>query len=389
MARLDHIGIAVDDVESVIECFDDLLGIRPYKDEPVPRQEVRTHFLDTTIGKLEFLESLEDGSPVHKYLERWGEGVHHVAFEVTDLEATMERLHDAGFTLVNETPQPGADDKRVAFVHPRETHGVLVEFCETKTPPSWTPETVPHRDGELAYYAQGNPDNPCILFLHGAGGTTLLDTAPLMRHLVSQYHVVGVDLTGHGDTSLPEDGTVNMDRFVEDVHTALDAVDCSSCHLFGFSLGSSVALKVAAESPDRVERLALFAPNGRWNNELVDTLNSHLNFDALKRRIPKQAERLVRYHRDAERLFPLLQDFVASLPSANEDMIATLGRVSQPTLVAGLDEDLLFSVEAIQFVYDNLEKARLAILPGEQHRLVHDTVDLLVPLLHRHFGTAE
>lgn len=389
MAQLDHIGIAVDDVESVIECFDDLLGIRPYKDEPVPRQEVRTHFLDTTVGKLEFLESLEEGSPVHKYLERWGEGVHHVAFEVADLEATMKRLDDAGFTLVNETPQPGADDKRVAFVHPRETHGVLVEFCETKTPPSWTPETVPHRNGDLAYYEQGDPENPCILFLHGAGGTTLLDTAPLMRPLVSRYHVVGVDLTGHGDTSLPEDETVNMDRFVEDVHAALDAVDRSSCHLFGFSLGSSVALKLAAEFPDRVDRMALFAPNGRWNNELVDTLNSHLNFDALKRHIPKQAERLVHYHQDAERLFPLLQDFVESLPSANEDMIATLDRVSQPTLVAGLDEDLLFSVEATQFVYENLSNARLAILPGEQHRLVNDTVELLVPLLRRHFGKAD
>jgi methylmalonyl-CoA epimerase len=389
MARLDHIGIAVDDVESVIECFDDLLGIRPYKDEMVPRQEVRTHFLDTTIGKLEFLESLEENSPVHKYLEQWGEGVHHVAFEVADLEATMERLDDAGFTLVNETPQPGADDKRVAFVHPRETHGVLVEFCETKTPPSWTPETVPHRNGDLAYYEQGNPENPCILFLHGAGGTTLLDTAPLMRPLVSRYHVVGVDLCGHGDTSLPEDETVSMDRFVDDVQTALDAVGRSSCHLFGFSLGSSVALQLAAESPDRVDRMALFAPNGRWNNELVDTLNSHLNFDALKRHIPKQAERLVRYHQDAERLFPILQDFVESLPSANEDMIATLDRVSQPTLVAGLDEDLLFSVEATQFVYENLSNARLAILPGEQHRLVHDTVELLVPLLHRHFDKAD
>lgn len=388
MAQLDHIGIAVDDVSTVIECFDDLLGIRPYKDEMVPRQEVRTHFLDTSIGKLEFLESLEDGSPIHKYLERWGEGVHHVAFEVNDLEATIDRLLDAGFTLVNETPQPGGDDKRVAFVHPRDTHGVLVEFCETNTPPSWTPETVAHRDGELAYYEQGSPDNPCLLFLHGAGGTTLLDTAPLMRHLVSQYHVVGVDLCGHGDTSLPDDDTVSLNRFVEDVRAALDAVDRSSCSLFGFSLGSSVALKMAAESPDRVDRLALFAPNGRWNNELVDTLNSHLNFDALKRHIPKQAERLIRHHQDAERLFPLLQDFVESLPSANEDLIATLDRVSQPTLVTGLDEDLLFSVEATQFVYDNLENARLSILPGEQHRLVNDTVELLVPLLHRHFGTA-
>jgi methylmalonyl-CoA epimerase len=388
MARLDHIGIATDDVNAVIDCFDDLLGIRPYKAEDVPLQDVRTHFLDTTIGKLELLESLDDGSPVQTYLEQWGEGVHHVAFEVNDLEGTMDRLDDAGFTLVNETPQPGADDKRVAFVHPRETHGVLVEFCETKTPPSWSPATVSHRGGDLAYYEQGDPENPCILFLHGAGGTTLLDTAPLMRHLVSRYHVVGVDLCGHGDTSMPDDESVSMDRFVEDVHATLDAVDRSSCHLFGFSLGSSVALKVAADSPELVNKLALFAPNGRWNDELVDTLNSHLNFDALKRHIPKQAERLAHYHQDAERLFPILQDFVGTLPSANEDLIATMDRVAHPTLVTGLDEDLLFSIEATEFVYRHLENGRLSILPGQQHRLVHDTVELLVPLLHRHFEPA-
>ncbi|PSQ95710.1 MAG: methylmalonyl-CoA epimerase [Bacteroidetes bacterium SW_9_63_38] len=386
MARLDHIGVAVDDVESVIDCFDDLLGIRPYKNEPVPRQKVRTHFLDTAVGKLEFLESLDEESPIQKYLEQWGEGVHHLAFKVQDLEATMTRLTDAGFTLVNETPQPGADDKRVAFVHPQDTHGMLVEFCETRTPPSWTPETVPHRDGELAYYSKGHPDNPCIVFLHGAGGTTLLDTAPLMRHLASRYHVVGVDLCGHGNTSIPDDETMSMDRFVEDIRATLNALDHSSCHLFGFSLGSSVALKTAADSPDLVDRLALFAPNGRWNNELVDTLNSHLDLDALKRHIPKQAERLFRHHQAPERLFPILQDFVGTLPAANEDMIATLNRVSHPTLVAGLDEDLLFSVDATQFVYENLEKARLSILPGQKHRLVPDTVELLVPLLHRHFG---
>jgi len=387
MPRLDHIGIAVDDVNAVIDCFDDLLGVRPYKDETVPLQEVRTHFLDTTIGKVEFLESLGEESPIHKFLESQGEGVHHVAFEVKDLRATMERLRDAGFTLVNETPQPGADDKQVAFVHPSDTHGVLVEFCETQTPPSWEPTTISHRDGDLAYYERGSADNPCILFLHGAGGTTLLDTAPLMRPLVSSYHVVGVDLCGHGQTSIPDDDVISMDRFVEDVYAVLDDLGRDSCHLFGFSLGSSAALKVAADAPDRVDRLALFAPTGRWNNDLVDTLNSHLDLGALERHIPKQAQRLQEHHRNAQRLFPLLQDFVETLPSANEDMVSTLDRVPHPTLVAGLDEDLLFSIEDTQMVYRHLQDARLAILPGQQHRLVEETVNLMVPLLRRHFGT--
>ncbi|HKL88592.1 MAG TPA: methylmalonyl-CoA epimerase, partial [Salinibacter sp.] len=159
MARLEHIGIAVDDVDAVIDRFQDLLGTDPYKAETVTEQKVRTHFLGAGTAKLELLESLADDSPVQKFLDRRGEGLHHLAFEVDDAETTMERLRNAGFTLLSDTPLSGADDKRIFFVHPKETHGVLVEFCESAAP-SWSPATIPHRDGQLAVYERGDRHRP-------------------------------------------------------------------------------------------------------------------------------------------------------------------------------------------------------------------------------------
>lgn len=177
MAYLEHIGIAVDNVEAVIECLDEVLQERPYKAEIVSSQQLRTHFLDAGGAKLELLESLDPDSAVGRYLNRHGEGVHHLAFEVDDLDATMQRLRDSEFTLLNETPQTGADEKRICFLHPKETHGVLMEFCETQTP-NWSPKPLSHRDGTLAVYERGKQAAPTILLLHGAGATTTQDLAP-------------------------------------------------------------------------------------------------------------------------------------------------------------------------------------------------------------------
>lgn len=385
MAQLDHVGIAVEDVNDVIDCFDRLLNRRPYKAETVSLQEIRTHFLNTKNTTLELLDSLSETSPIHRFLEQRGEGLHHLAFEVKDLVSTMKQLREAGFTLLSDTPQPGADDKKVFFVHPKDTHGVLVEFCATQTPPPWSPDTVSHRDGQLAFYERGTPSNPCLLLLHGAGGTTCLDTAPLMRTLEPHYHVVGVDLTGHGDTSLPPDNTLTLDRFVEDVHRTLDAVNRSSAHLFGFSLGSAVALQYAADHPDAVDHLALFAPHLMWDADDVKALNGHLDLEALQRHIPRQAERLAAQHQRPKTLFQALQDFVETLPSTNEDRADTAADISHHTLVAGLDADPLFSIEDTQAVHDHLPNARLALLPGRSHR-IKDSADLLASLFHRHFS---
>lgn len=384
MPRLEHIGIAVDDVTAVVRCFDELLNVQPYKTETVSAQQVRTHFLDADTAKLELLESLEEDSAVRRFLDHQGEGLHHLAFEVHDAAATMDRLRKAGFRLLSDTPQPGADEKQIFFVHPKDTHGVLVEFCET-TSPKWSPQRVPRGDGHVALYEKGDPSRPSVLFLHGAGGSTRLDTAPLMRRLESSFHVVGLDLTGHGETSFPSNEELTMARFVEEVHVALDTLELTSTHIFGFSLGGAVALQFAATHPDRVDRLGLFAPNAEWDRPLADKLIARLHLDTLRSRVPERAERLEREHQHPERLFAALRGFVDRLPSTNEQMAETMEAVSSSSLVVGLDEDPLFGREAVERVYQQLQHSRLAILPGTQHTLASGPLPLLAPLLESHF----
>ena len=385
MPRLEHIGIAVDDVDAVIDRFRDLLGATPYKAETVTEQQVRTHFLDAGSAKLELLESLADDSPVQKFLDRRGEGLHHLAFEVDDAQATMEHLRDAEFTLLSDTPQSGADDKRIFFVHPKETHGVLVEFCESAAP-TWSPTTVSHRDGQLAVYERGDRARPSLLALHGAAGSTLLESAPLMRRLEPHFHVIGVDLSGHGESTLPPDDTFTIDRLADDARAALDAVDVSSAHLFGFSMGASVALRVAHTTPARVDRLALLGANATWTDAHVDAMQARLNLDALRTRDPERTAALEAQHKTPARLFSALRAFVGTLPNETSAMHETLAAVEHPTLVTALDEDPLFSLNDMVDVHDRLPNARLAVLPGTRHGLADAPLDALTPLIRQHFS---
>ena len=384
MPHLEHIGIAVDDVDAVVDRFRDLLGATPYKAETVTDQQVRTHFIGAGSAKLELLESLADASPVQNFLDRRGEGLHHLAFEVDDAKATMTHLRDAGFTLLSDAPQSGADDKRIFFVHPKETHGVLIEFCESATP-SWTPTMISHREGQLAVYERGDRNRPSLLVLHGAAGNTLLESAPLMRRLEPHFHLIGVDLSGHGGSTLPPDDTFTIDRLADDARAALDAVDVPSAHLFGFSMGASVALRVAHTSPDRVDRLALLGANATWTNALVQAMQARLDLDALRARDPKRTAALTAQHEDPDRLFRALRAFVGTLPAKTDAMHETLAAVDQPILVAALDEDPLFSLETSMDVYDRLSNARLSILPGTRHSLAEAPLNALAPLLHQHF----
>ncbi len=126
--ELEHVGVAVRDAEAALALMEALLGTRPYKSQVVESEGVRTHFLRAGRAKLELLEALNDESPVARYLEKRGPGLHHLAFEVKDLEAVRDRLAKAGFTVLG-SPRPGADGKDVFFLHPRDTGGVLYEFC--------------------------------------------------------------------------------------------------------------------------------------------------------------------------------------------------------------------------------------------------------------------
>lgn len=385
MTRLEHVGIAVDDVSDVIARFEDLLGRQPYKDETVENQGVRTHFIDAHTAKLELLESVGDESPIRRFLDQRGEGLHHVAFEVADADEAMNRLEAAGFTLLSESPEAGADDKRIFFVHPKETHGVLVEFCES-TALNWSPRTVSHREGRLSVFERGDPSNPTILFIHGAAGSTLLETAPLMKRLEPAFHTVGLDLGGHGSSTFPSSGPLRMETFVEDTVAALDAVDRTSAHIFGFSLGGAVALRLAQTYPECVDRLALFQTNARWPRDLSAQMKRRLELNRLRQRAPEQAERLESIHDEPNRLLRELRDFVETLPVASEPMWRSLSDVTAPTLVSSVDRDPLFGTDVPQTLKEKLPNARLAILPGEHHSLLDAPLSLLAPLVRDFFS---
>lgn len=130
MEKLEHIGIAVRNLEESNALFARLLGREHYKIEEVESEGVRTSFFEVNGVKIELLEATHDGSPISKFIAKRGEGVHHLAFEVKDIEVEIERYKSKGFEVVNELPKRGADNKRICFLHPRTTNGVLIELCE-------------------------------------------------------------------------------------------------------------------------------------------------------------------------------------------------------------------------------------------------------------------
>ena len=130
--KLDHIGIAVNHLKTSIPLYERLLGVSCYKTEQVGSEAVDTAFFLQNGAKIELLESLDPNGPIAKFIGKKGEGLHHIAFEVPNILAEMERLKKEGFTLLNEAPKMGADNKWVCFVHPKDAGGVLIELCQTK-----------------------------------------------------------------------------------------------------------------------------------------------------------------------------------------------------------------------------------------------------------------
>jgi len=128
--KVEHLGIAVKSLETAESLYETLLGTPVYKREAVASEHVTTSFLQTGQTKIELLESTHPESAISKFIEKKGEGIHHIAFEVADIVAEMDRLRAAGFTLLNEAPKKGADNKWVCFVHPKSANGVLVELCQ-------------------------------------------------------------------------------------------------------------------------------------------------------------------------------------------------------------------------------------------------------------------
>ncbi|MEO6633047.1 MAG: methylmalonyl-CoA epimerase [Mucilaginibacter sp.] len=130
MNKIEHIGIAVTNLQTAGEIYQKLLNTTVYKMEEVLSEGVKTAFLQNGPNKIELLEATNPDSPIAKFIAKKGEGIHHIAFDVSDIRAEMQRLKDEGFVLLNDEPKRGADNKLVCFVHPKSANGVLVELCQ-------------------------------------------------------------------------------------------------------------------------------------------------------------------------------------------------------------------------------------------------------------------
>lgn len=130
MLKIEHIGIAVKDLKNSNQLFEKLFGRAVYKEEIVESEGVSTSFFQMGESKIELLEAKSEDSPIAKFIAKKGEGIHHIAFEVEDIESEMKRLQSEGFILLNESPKKGADNKLVCFLHPKSSNGVLIELCQ-------------------------------------------------------------------------------------------------------------------------------------------------------------------------------------------------------------------------------------------------------------------
>jgi methylmalonyl-CoA/ethylmalonyl-CoA epimerase len=130
--KIEHLGIAVTDIKESLRVFESLLGTKCYKVEEVESEGVKTAFLQVGESKIELLEATNPDSPIAKYLEKRGQGIHHIAFEVDNIQNEINRLINEGFVLIHQTPKNGADNKLIAFLHPKSTESILIELCQEK-----------------------------------------------------------------------------------------------------------------------------------------------------------------------------------------------------------------------------------------------------------------
>lgn len=132
LRKIEHIGIAVKDINTSNKIFEDVLGVAPYKQEKVESEQVLTSFFQIGDSKIELLQATHQDSAIAKFLEKNREGMHHIAFDVEDIHSEIERLKTLGYRMINDQPKQGADGKIIAFMHPKDSNGVLVELCMDK-----------------------------------------------------------------------------------------------------------------------------------------------------------------------------------------------------------------------------------------------------------------
>ena len=365
---LDHVGIAAA-TPAARALFEALLGAAPYRTETVAREAVTTVFFGDggaagAAPKVELLETSDPDSPVGRFLAARGPGVHHLAFEVPSVEAAMARVRALGIRLLADAPREGADGKRIVFLHPKDTAGVLVELLETPRSPRETVR-VAVAGGEIAVHVSGPADAPPLVVLHGALGATSLETDRLVRFWERRFRVAAVDLRGHGASPLP-DAVPTWDDYASDVEAVADALAFDRFRLFGFSMGGGIALAAASRSGARVERLAVHGVNVRWTEAEVEAMVGPMTRVAADN--PFWARRLAETH-GVDRWEALAEQtaaFTRALPGqhASSEMLYA---ITAPTLVSHGDADRFFDVAQAVALYREIPDARLWILPGLDH----------------------
>lgn len=368
---LDHVGIALQN-RAQTELFDRLFSTGPYKSEAVEREGVRTFFYGDggasgAAPKMELLEATRDDSPIAKYVAKRGPGLHHLAFEVADLDAEAERVRAAGFRTLADAPKPGADGKRILFLHPKDTGGVLVELVESvRQPPAWVDVETPR--GRLAVQVSGPEDAPPLLVLHGALGSTELETDRLVRVWETDFRVYALDFRGHGRSGDLAADVPTWEDFVSDAIAAIDHFGLRDLRVFGFSMGGGVALAAALERPDAVARLAVHGVNVQWDTAEVEAMVGPMDVAGMEASNPFWARRLAETHGAGrwQRLTRQLIAFTRRLPERHMTD-AELGRIACPTRVSAGDRDRFFDVRHAVGLYRAIPDARLAILPGLDH----------------------
>ena len=363
---LEHVGIASASPEH-LALFGQLLAAAPYKSERVEREGVLTHFFGDggrpgAAPKLELLEATRDDSPLAGFVHKRGPGLHHLAFEVADLDAEMARVRGLGVRLLADAPKPGADGKRIVFLHPKDTAGVLVELVESVRPDRQWVEA-----GGRALGVSGPADGPPLVVLHGALGSTELETDRLVRVWERTFRVYALDFSGHGRSRPLGEDVPTWETFVADAGTAIDHLGLRRAAVFGFSMGGAVALALALARPDAVGRLAVHGVNVQWDDAEVEAMVGRMDPERMEAEHPFWARRLAEVHGDGwRRLVAQMISFTRGLPDRHL-ADADLARIACPTRISAGDRDRFFDVRHAVGLYRAIPDASLHVLPGLDH----------------------
>ena len=383
MVTLDHIGIAVKNVSSVLAMLEKVAQLRPGSVEEVASQGIRAHFIPAGAAKLELLEALSPNSKIASFLEKRGEGVHHIAFRVQDIRAAWRTCLQNGYVPIGESPQQGAGGKSIFFLHPRDTHGILIEFCQEKLV-KLEPIQIPFSGGMLAGYTLGPPEAEPLLVLHGAAGSTHLETAPIIKKLAKEYRVYAIDFPAHGHSTAFEERAFSHDFFLESIVAAYTHFGLEKAHIFGFSLGGGLALYYATRYPEKVDKLVVHGANLNWSTEDKDTLLRRLDPAVIQSETPGLSYILEEMHPSGwVSLFKRMMVYVEEHLSVS-DLTTPLLQLDHRVLVSATDKDDYFSITTPLHIYQTLPNASLAIIPGDKHALQNLPLTTYLPIVLNH-----